>query len=331
MSAPSLIAIITLFTASLTSVAFAGEWRGSAEADDDTAPTIYTGGCGGCTDGASLNSDGAYRDYIVGPYAYANPENDAVTRSYYARPVHAPTHARIHRSVEPRQVSVRSHRYAVEPRMKTHYHQAKRPVARGKKLARRASPPASNVRVASIKTSAFTAPASIVAPSRPTLNEAPVFDTSVPNVVVANGQRVEIVSPDELNSIDLAADAPGLEQADVKADLAAAAPQQTDDQVIDANQVNVKVDAVAVAPPEQAAPRAASASPTLLAQALSVIAGALAGASVGLFLIGWRSVRISRLDYCDLHRHRRSSLIPHPAQIILRHVSPASMPGRAVL
>ena len=34
----------------------------------------------------------------------------------------------------------------------------------------------------------------------------------VPNIVVVNGQQVEIVPPDEVNSIDLAADVPGFEQ-----------------------------------------------------------------------------------------------------------------------
>jgi hypothetical protein len=98
-------------------------------------------------------------------------------------------------------------------------------------------------------------------PNRPALDAA-VSVAPRPNVVMVNGQRVEIVSPDEVNSIDLAADTPGLdEQADVRS-----------------------------------APLAASANVTSLAQALSVIAGALTGLSVGLFLIRWRSERISRLE-----------------------------------
>ena len=80
-------------------------------------------------------------------------------------------------------------------------------------------------------------------------------------VVVVNGQQVEIVSPDEVNSIDLATETPGLEQADVRS-----------------------------------APLAASANVTSLASALSVISGALAGLSVGLFLIRWNSKRISVLE-----------------------------------
>jgi len=149
------MAIATLFVAALTSVAFAGEWRGVAPADPDDS----------------------YRGYIVGPYACANPENDAVTWSYYARPIHDPTHVRIHHFAEP-----------------------------------------------------------------PALNAAPLSATHVPNIVVVKGQQVEIVSPDEVKSIDL---------------------------------------------------RSEPAGPTLLAQTLSVMAGALAALADGLFLIGRRAVRIS--------------------------------------
>ncbi|MGB6285860.1 MAG: hypothetical protein WBG18_15820 [Xanthobacteraceae bacterium] len=77
--------------------------------------------------------------------------------------------------------------------------------------------------------------------------------------VVVNGQWVEIVSPDEVNSID--AETPGLEQADVRS-----------------------------------APLATRANVTSLAQALSLISGALAGLSVGLFLIRRSSERISGLE-----------------------------------
>jgi hypothetical protein len=79
--------------------------------------------------------------------------------------------------------------------------------------------------------------------------------------VVVNGQRVEIVSPDEVNSIDLAAETPGLEEAEVRS-----------------------------------APLTTRANVTSLAQALSVISGALAGLSVGLFLIRRSSERISGLE-----------------------------------
>ena len=77
--------------------------------------------------------------------------------------------------------------------------------------------------------------------------------------VVVNGQWVEIVSPDEVNSID--AETPGLEQADVRS-----------------------------------TPLTTRANVTSLAQALSVISGALAGLSVGLLLIRRSSERISALE-----------------------------------
>ena len=147
-------AIVILFAASLTSVAFADERRGLPVAADD-------------------------RGYVGGPLAYANPETEDLRRPYYARPTQART-----------------------------------------------------------------------PPNRPAL------DTAVSVAPKVNDQRVEIVSPDEVNSIDLAADMPGV----------------------------------------RSAPLAASANVTSLAQALSVIAGALTGLSVGLFLIRWRSERISRLE-----------------------------------
>jgi hypothetical protein len=156
-------AIVILLAASLT--AFADERRSLALAADD-------------------------RNYVGGPLAYANPENEDLGRRYYARPLQART-----------------------------------------------------------------------PPSGPPLDAAAVSVVPMPNLVVVNGQQIEIVSPGELNTIDLTADAPRLEQADVRSP-----------------------------PPDTRA------TTTLLAQALSTIAGALAGLSVGLFLIQWRSVRISRLE-----------------------------------
>jgi hypothetical protein len=104
-----------------------------------------------------------------------------------------------------------------------------------KKLAGRAPPPAPELRVAS----RFAGLPSTVTPRRPVLNAAPTNATHLPNIALVNGQQ--IVSPDEVNSIDLAADVPGLEQA-----------------------------------------ASIRASPTLLAQALSVIGGALAAVALGL-------------------------------------------------
>jgi hypothetical protein len=160
----SFAAIIILFTASLTSVAFAIERCGLAVAGDD-------------------------RGYVGVPLAYANPENEYLGR-----------------------------RYSVRPR------QARTP------------------------------------PSGSPLNAAAVTLVPKPKVVVVNGQQIEIVSPDELNKIDLTADTPSLGQADVRSP-----------------------------------PLNTRATTTLLAQALSTIAGVLAGLSVGLFLIRWRSARISKL------------------------------------
>ena len=101
-------------------------------------------------------------------------------------------------------------------------------------------------------------------PSGRPLDAAAASVVPMPNVVMVNGQQIEIVSPGELNKIDLTADTSRLKQAGVRS------------------------------------PRLVGrATATLLAQALSTIAGALAGLSVGLFLIRWRSVRISRLG---LHR-----------------------------
>src|SRR5262249_50818199 len=155
----SFAAIIILFTAILTSVAFAIERRGLVVAADD-------------------------RGYVGGPLAYANPEYEDLGRRYYVRPRQART-----------------------------------------------------------------------APSGSPLNAATVTVVPTPNVVVVNGQQIEIVSPDELNKTHPPADAPSLAQADVRS-----------------------------------SPLATRATTTLLAQALSTMAGALAGLSVGLFLIRWRSV-----------------------------------------
>ena len=94
-------------------------------------------------------------------------------------------------------------------------------------------------------------------PSGSPLSAAAVTVVPKPKIVVVNGQQIEIVWPDELNKIDLTADTSSL--------------------------------AGMRSPPEDR-----KATTTLLAQALSTIAGVLAGLSVGLFLIRWRSVRISK-------------------------------------
>ena len=118
----SFAAIIILFTANLTSGAFAIERRALAAADD--------------------------RGYVGGPIAYANPENEDLGRRYYFRPRQART-----------------------------------------------------------------------LPSGSPLNAAAVTVVPKPKVVVVNSQRIEIVSPDELNKIDLTADTPTLVQADVRSQI----------------------------------------------------------------------------------------------------------------
>ena len=95
-------------------------------------------------------------------------------------------------------------------------------------------------------------------PSGSPLNAAAASVVPKPNVVVVKGQQIEIVSAGELNRIDLTADTSSL---------------------------------AGVRSP----PLDRRTTTTVLAQALSTIAGALAGLSVGLFLIRWMSVRISRL------------------------------------
>jgi hypothetical protein len=149
-------AIVVLFVANLTSVAFADERRG-------------------------LGVDG--RDYVGGPLAYANLEDEELGWRYYAR-----------------------------------RRQARTP------------------------------------PRRPPLDAAAVSAVPTSKVVVVNGQQIEIVSADELNTIDLTADTPSLELAGARSP-----------------------------------PIGTRATATLLAQALPLIAGALAGLSVGLFLIRWSS------------------------------------------
>jgi hypothetical protein len=99
-------------------------------------------------------------------------------------------------------------------------------------------------------------------PSGRPLDAAAASVVPMPNAVMVNGQQIEIVSPGELNKIDLIADTSSLEQAGVRSP-----------------------------------PLDRRATTTLPAQALSTIAGALTGLSVGLFLIRWRSVRISRLGF----------------------------------
>jgi hypothetical protein len=176
---PPLIAVAIFFATGLTSVAFAGERRDLARIPS----MIYASGCVGCTSLSyavpSRYTDDFQRGTVVGPFAYANPETDAVARSYYGAPTQASPRAHVaHRTNK-------SHRHAVEPRMKNSHHQAKRTVARAKKLAGRERPLAGNVRVAST----FAALPAHVTRSRSAFSAASVNPRSVPNVVVVNGQK----------------------------------------------------------------------------------------------------------------------------------------------
>jgi hypothetical protein len=142
------------------------------------------------------------------------------------------------------------------------HRQAKRPVAGVKKLAPQGPVPASEVRLAS----RFAALPLTVTPRRLVLNAAPASVTHLPNIVVVNGQQVEVVSPDDANSIDLAAN---MRDRKSFADDAAGGALPAQSGVTSANQTEEQV--------------------------LAAIAGALTAAGVGWFVIGRRRVRISRV------------------------------------
>jgi hypothetical protein len=180
---------------------------------------------------------------IGGELAYANPENDVAKWPTYAitiddaRSLEAAKRVRLHHFLQPYEVMKPDDRPAVQWQIKEAASNKKRP-------ARHAPPPPTTAH------STFAALPAVFMPTQPPLSPAPGSAARVPNIVLGNGQQVEIVSPDELNSIDLAADA--------------RAPEQ--------------------------ATRVAAASPSLLAQALSIIGGALAGLAVGLFLMRWLAI-----------------------------------------
>jgi hypothetical protein len=108
----------------------------------------------------------------------------------------------------------------------------------------------------------------------------------MPKVVEAAGQQVDIVSADAVNATDLAADAPKVLSF---ADFKRANSEQLDIKRGDANLTNIKQpdaasDTAVAAALEQSA-RGASTNPTSLAEALAVIAGALAAVLTAWFLI----------------------------------------------
>jgi hypothetical protein len=153
-----------------------------------------------------------------------------------ARPLEAPKRVRPHHFLQPYEVISRNDRPAVHSRMKEAAPNRKQP-------AKRAPPPPTTAHTT------FAALPAVFTPVQPVLDPTPRSAAQVPNMILGKGRQVEIVSADELNSIDLAAAAPA---------------------------------------PEQATRVAASQS--FLAQTVSIIAGALAGAAVGLFLISWLEI-----------------------------------------
>jgi hypothetical protein len=105
-----------------------------------------------------------------------------------------------------------------------------------------------------------------VASDEPEQQGAAVAAESAPSALLVGGRAVRVVSPDDANEIDLAADAPEVAASKgPRSDIAAAQPPET----------------VAVA----RAPSPAGTS-AWVAQLLAAIGGAMAAASVAWFLIG---------------------------------------------
>ena len=118
-----------------------------------------------------------------------------------------------------------------------------------KQPARRAPPPPKDIGVTGLTRSTIAALPPVFSSVQPPLNPAPADAAQLANRAVLKGGKVEIVSADEVNGIDLAADPSGPGQA-----------------------------------------KSITASQNVSAQALSVVAGALAGVAVGLFLISWLEI-----------------------------------------
>jgi hypothetical protein len=112
------------------------------------------------------------------------------------------------------------------------------------------------------------ATATQVASDEPEQQGAVVAAESAPSALVVGGRAVQVVSPDDANEIDMAADAPEVAASKgPRSDIAAAQPPEAE--------------TVAVARP--ASPAGTSA---WVAQLLAAIGGAMAAASVAWFLIG---------------------------------------------
>ena len=203
-------------------------------------------GCIGC---AAINSAAAppYPNepddgYTGGPLAYATAGDDVVARTENAitingaRPFEAPTQIRLHRFLQPYGVIKQFDRHAVQSRIKQ--------AAPNKKQPASAPPAAKDIGVTGTTQSPMAALPPVFTSVQPPGNSAPAA-----NRAVTEGRSVEFISAAEVNSVDVAAEPPGLGQT-----------------------------------------KNVTASQTVSAQALAVIAGALAGAAVGLFLISWLEI-----------------------------------------
>jgi len=109
-----------------------------------------------------------------------------------------------------------------------------------------------------------------VASDEPEQQGAAVAAESAPSALLVGGRAVRVVSPDDANEIDLAADAPEIAaNKGPRSDLAAAQPPEAE--------------TVAVA---QAREPSTAGTSAWVAQLLAAIGGAMAAASVAWFLIG---------------------------------------------
>jgi hypothetical protein len=240
-----LLVISWLWAAGLMSVPFTTDAQALGTVD---API----GCVGC---AAVNagvapprSDERDTAYTGGQLAYATPGDDVVARTENAitindaRPFAAPTQIRLHRFLQPYQVIKQTDRHAAQPR-------TKQAAPKKKQSARRTPPPPKDIGVIGVTPSTSAALSAVFTSVQSPPNPAPAEAAQLANGAVVKGQQIEIVSADEVNTIDLSADRLGPGQA-----------------------------------------KGINAGRNVSAQALAVIAGALAGAAFGLFLISWLEI-----------------------------------------
>ena len=209
-------------------------------------------GCIGC---AAINSaaappypNGRDDGYTGGPLAYATAGDDVVARTENAitindaRPFEAPTQIRLHRFLQPYEVIKQFDRHAVQSRIK-------QATANKNQPAKSAPAPPKSIGLTGITPSTFVAPPPVFTSGQSPLNPAPADAAQFANRAGATVRKLEIVSADAVNRIDVATEP--------------RVPGQATDMTTSQN----------VSP-----------------QTLSVIAGALAGAAFGLFLISWLEI-----------------------------------------